>query len=82
MALSCETIFSICWFHELLWEPYIDRLLPFKHRVDYMGFQVDGGGNDGACSGTVVARTFLIRTKTEEDRDKLAAIVHECAPPF
>ncbi|KAL9678869.1 hypothetical protein QQ045_016720 [Rhodiola kirilowii] len=42
---------------------------------------VDEGGNDGASNGTAVARTFLIRTKTEEDRDKLAAIIQECAPP-
>ncbi|GFP97750.1 nuclear pore complex protein nup50, partial [Phtheirospermum japonicum] len=33
------------------------------------------GDND-----SVVARTFLMRTKTEEDRDKLAAAIQEYAP--
>uniref|UniRef100_A0A7N0U2U1 RanBD1 domain-containing protein n=1 Tax=Kalanchoe fedtschenkoi TaxID=63787 RepID=A0A7N0U2U1_KALFE len=42
---------------------------------------VDERGNDSASSGTAVARTFLIRTKTEEDRNKLAAVIQECAPP-
>ncbi|KAK4843008.1 hypothetical protein QYF36_002725 [Acer negundo] len=31
-------------------------------------------------NGSVVARTFLIRTKTEEDRDKLATAIQEYAP--
>ncbi|KAK3224704.1 hypothetical protein Dsin_004566 [Dipteronia sinensis] len=36
---------------------------------------------DGAGEiGSVVARTFLIRTKTEEDRDKLATAIQEYAP--
>ncbi|KAG8374847.1 hypothetical protein BUALT_Bualt10G0038200 [Buddleja alternifolia] len=35
---------------------------------------------DGDNNDTVVARTFLMRTKTEEDRDKLAAVIHEYAP--
>ncbi|KAJ0049669.1 hypothetical protein Pint_16036 [Pistacia integerrima] len=37
----------------------------------------DTGSND---NGTVVARTFLIRTKTEEDRNKLATAIQEYAP--
>ncbi|XP_051114706.1 uncharacterized protein LOC127240207 [Andrographis paniculata] len=40
-------------------------------------FHTSGDGDD---SNAVVARTFLIRTKTEEDRDKLAAIIQEYAP--
>ncbi|KAL0312667.1 UNVERIFIED_CONTAM: UDP-galactose/UDP-glucose transporter 4 [Sesamum radiatum] len=36
---------------------------------------VDGDNNDA-----VVARTFLMRTKTQEDRDKLAAVIQEYAP--
>ncbi|CAK9188631.1 unnamed protein product [Ilex paraguariensis] len=35
----------------------------------------DGGNNDA-----VVARTFLMRTKSEEDRNKLAAAIQEYAP--
>lgn len=35
---------------------------------------------DGDNSDAVIARTFLMRTKTEEDRDKLAAIIQEYAP--
>ncbi|KAK2994830.1 hypothetical protein RJ640_018812 [Escallonia rubra] len=35
----------------------------------------EGGNND-----TVVAQTFLIRTKSEEDRNKLAAAIQEYAP--
>ncbi|KZV45308.1 hypothetical protein F511_04046 [Dorcoceras hygrometricum] len=35
---------------------------------------------DGDNSDSVVARTFLIRTKTTEDRDKLAAVIQEYAP--
>ncbi|KAF7135390.1 hypothetical protein RHSIM_Rhsim08G0109800 [Rhododendron simsii] len=37
-------------------------------------------GNDGGNSNGVVARTFLIRTKTEEDRNKLAAVIQEYTP--
>lgn len=37
-------------------------------------------GNDGGNSNGVVARTFLIRTKTEEDRNKLAAAIQEYTP--
>ncbi|XP_028799207.1 uncharacterized protein LOC114754587 isoform X3 [Neltuma alba] len=37
---------------------------------------VDGGGGDES----VVARTFLIRLKTEEDRNKLASVIQEYAP--
>ncbi|XP_024043617.1 uncharacterized protein LOC18048921 isoform X2 [Citrus clementina] len=35
-----------------------------------------GGGNNGSAA----ARTFLIRTKTEEDRNKLATAIQEYAP--
>lgn len=35
---------------------------------------------DGDNSDNVVARTFLMRTKTTEDRDKLAAVIQEYAP--
>ncbi|XVF13216.1 hypothetical protein REPUB_Repub08aG0189100 [Reevesia pubescens] len=35
----------------------------------------DGGSNDNA-----VARTFLIRTRSEEDRNKLATVIQEYAP--
>ncbi|XP_057763742.1 uncharacterized protein LOC130985011 isoform X2 [Salvia miltiorrhiza] len=35
---------------------------------------------DGDNNDAVVARTFLMRTKTEEDRDKLAAAIQEYAP--
>lgn len=38
---------------------------------------------DDACdgnNGSAVARTFLIRTKTEEDRNKLATAIQEYAP--
>ncbi|XP_009628507.1 uncharacterized protein [Nicotiana tomentosiformis] len=35
---------------------------------------------DGDNDDAVVARTFLIRTKTGEDRDKLAAVIQEYAP--
>ncbi|MBA0796732.1 hypothetical protein Gohar_007475, partial [Gossypium harknessii] len=36
----------------------------------------DNGGNNG----NAVARTFLIRTKSEEDRNKLATVIQEYAP--
>ncbi|CAA0820533.1 Pleckstrin homology (PH) domain superfamily protein [Striga hermonthica] len=36
--------------------------------------------DDGDNNEKVVARTFLMRTKTEEDRDKLAAAIQDCAP--
>ncbi|MBA0554622.1 hypothetical protein Golob_013716, partial [Gossypium lobatum] len=36
----------------------------------------DSGGNNG----NAVARTFLIRTKSEEDRNKLATVIKESAP--
>ncbi|KAG2677399.1 hypothetical protein I3843_12G098300 [Carya illinoinensis] len=42
----------------------------------------DGGdGNNGSNNNNVVARTFLIRTKTEEDRNKLATAIQDYAPP-
>ncbi|XAR70346.1 hypothetical protein NMG60_11027170 [Bertholletia excelsa] len=37
-------------------------------------------GNGGSDNSSIVARTFLIRTKTEEDRNKLAAAIKEYAP--
>ncbi|KAK9276219.1 hypothetical protein L1049_005750 [Liquidambar formosana] len=40
----------------------------------------DDGGNDGGNNGSVVARTFLIRMKTEEDRNKLATAIQEYTP--
>ncbi|KAK6947712.1 Ran binding domain [Dillenia turbinata] len=41
----------------------------------------DMGGKEGSNNGgSVMARTFLIRTKTEEDRNKLAAAIKEYAP--
>lgn len=36
--------------------------------------------DNGSENSNVVARTFLIRTKSEEDRDKLAAAIKEYAP--
>ncbi|KAL7235689.1 hypothetical protein ACSBR1_019059 [Camellia fascicularis] len=38
-------------------------------------------GNNNIDSDSVVARTFLIRTKTEEDRNKLAAAIQQYVPP-
>ncbi|KAI9117953.1 hypothetical protein K1719_011095 [Acacia pycnantha] len=38
---------------------------------------VDGSGGDNE---SIVARTFLIRMKTEEDRNKLASVIQEHAP--
>lgn len=43
--------------------------------VFHLFLKADGDNNDA-----VVARTFLMRTKTEEDRDKLAAAIQEYAP--
>ncbi|KAF9689395.1 hypothetical protein SADUNF_Sadunf01G0087800 [Salix dunnii] len=37
-------------------------------------------GDDSGNSDSVVARTFLIRTKTQEDRNKLATAIQEYAP--
>ncbi|CAK7335437.1 unnamed protein product [Dovyalis caffra] len=37
-------------------------------------------GDDSGNSDSVVARTFLIRTKTEDDRNKLATAIQEYAP--
>ncbi|XWS38424.1 hypothetical protein CRYUN_Cryun19dG0130200 [Craigia yunnanensis] len=48
---------------------YKDSLVAIFHTSD------DGGNNDSA-----VARTFLIRTKSEEDRNRLATIIQEYAP--
>ncbi|CAL1375464.1 unnamed protein product [Linum trigynum] len=36
--------------------------------------------DDSGSDDSVVARTFLIRTKTEDDRDKLATVIREYAP--
>uniref|UniRef100_A0A5B6ZHX1 RanBD1 domain-containing protein n=1 Tax=Davidia involucrata TaxID=16924 RepID=A0A5B6ZHX1_DAVIN len=38
------------------------------------------GENDGGDNNNVVARTFLLRTKSEEERNKLAAAIQEYAP--
>ncbi|XP_038687089.1 uncharacterized protein LOC119986551 [Tripterygium wilfordii] len=46
-----------------------NSLVAIFHTLD------DNGGNDN-----VVARTFLIRTKTEEDTNKLATAIQEYAP--
>lgn len=40
----------------------------------------DGDGNGGGNTDNVVARTFLIRLKTEEDRNKLATAIQDYAP--
>ncbi|XP_022719910.1 uncharacterized protein LOC111277734 isoform X5 [Durio zibethinus] len=48
-----------------------NSLVAIFHTLD------DGGNSDNA-----VARTFLIRTKSEEDRNKLAAVIQEYAPAF
>ncbi|KAJ6712397.1 NUCLEAR PORE COMPLEX PROTEIN NUP50 [Salix purpurea] len=37
-------------------------------------------GDDSGNSDSVVARTFLIRTKTQEDRNNLATAIQEYAP--
>ncbi|GER50978.1 RanBP1 domain-containing protein [Striga asiatica] len=36
--------------------------------------------DDGDSNEKVVARPFLMRTKTKEDREKLAAAIQDCAP--
>ncbi|KAK8341999.1 hypothetical protein V6Z12_A08G202500 [Gossypium hirsutum] len=36
--------------------------------------------DDGGNNGNAVARTFLIRTKSKEDRNKLATVIQEYAP--
>ncbi|TYJ23496.1 hypothetical protein E1A91_A08G196600v1 [Gossypium mustelinum] len=36
--------------------------------------------HDGGNNGNAVARTFLIRTKSKEDRNKLATVIQEYAP--
>ncbi|KAA3468992.1 serine-rich adhesin for platelets isoform X1 [Gossypium australe] len=36
--------------------------------------------DDGGNNGNAVAHTFLIRTKSEEDRNKLATVIQEYAP--
>ncbi|XP_015901881.1 uncharacterized protein LOC107434886 isoform X2 [Ziziphus jujuba] len=40
----------------------------------------DGDGNEGENNDSAVARTFLIRLKSEEDRNKLATAIQEYAP--
>ncbi|EXC17777.1 Nuclear pore complex protein [Morus notabilis] len=40
----------------------------------------DGDGNGGGKNDNAVARTFLIRLKTEEDRNKLATAIQDYAP--
>ncbi|EPS64855.1 hypothetical protein M569_09924, partial [Genlisea aurea] len=49
-----------------------------KNSIVVILHTADGNENDGVV---VVARTYLIRTKNEEERDKLAAAIKECAPP-
>ncbi|KAI3792500.1 hypothetical protein L2E82_06382 [Cichorium intybus] len=48
-----------------------------KNSIVAIFHTVDDNGNDDS---KVVARTFLIRTKSQEDRDKLAAAIQEYAP--
>ena len=43
----------------------------------YLQENMDASGDNNE---SVVARTFLIRMKTEEDRDKLASVIQEHAP--
>ncbi|XP_038875849.1 uncharacterized protein LOC120068214 isoform X2 [Benincasa hispida] len=40
----------------------------------------EGDTNENGDKDTVVARTYLIRLKTEDDRNKLAEAIQECAP--
>ncbi|KAA0042801.1 hypothetical protein IC582_022318 [Cucumis melo] len=40
----------------------------------------EGDTNDNSDKDKVVARTYLIRLKTEDDRNKLATAIQECAP--
>ncbi|PON67612.1 Talin [Trema orientale] len=40
----------------------------------------EGDGKDSSNKDSVVARTFLIRLKTEEDRNKLATAIEDYAP--
>ncbi|CAI9288918.1 unnamed protein product [Lactuca saligna] len=49
-----------------------------KNSIVAIFHTVDDSGNDD--DSKVVARTFLIRTKSQEDRDKLAAVIQEYAP--
>ncbi|KAG6431793.1 hypothetical protein SASPL_109876 [Salvia splendens] len=46
--------------------------------VDMMTTKLETADDDN--NEAVIARTFLMRTKTEEDRDKLAAAIQEYAP--
>lgn len=48
-----------------------------KNSIVAIFHTADDNGNDNS---KVVARTFLIRTKSQEDRDKLAAAIQEYAP--
>ncbi|XP_052210615.1 uncharacterized protein LOC127813608 isoform X2 [Diospyros lotus] len=52
-----------------------------KNSIVAIFHTADDNVNDGGESNSVVARTFLIRTKNEEDRNKLAAVIQEYAPP-
>ncbi|XP_004143935.1 uncharacterized protein LOC101205107 [Cucumis sativus] len=40
----------------------------------------EGNTNDNSDKDKVVARTYLIRLKTEDDRNKLATAIQECTP--
>ncbi|XP_058085051.1 uncharacterized protein LOC131232670 isoform X2 [Magnolia sinica] len=40
----------------------------------------DAGGNEAGKDATAVARTYLLRTKTEEEMNKLAVAIKEYAP--
>ncbi|MBA0853049.1 hypothetical protein Goshw_012836, partial [Gossypium schwendimanii] len=56
---------------------YLDLFdIPFSNLGILFCSNQDSGGNNG----NAVARTFLIRTKSEEDRNKLATVIQEYAP--
>ncbi|TYI70371.1 hypothetical protein E1A91_D08G216700v1 [Gossypium mustelinum] len=52
------------------------KMIAQKNSVVAIFHTSDNGGNNG----NAVARTFLIRTKSEEDRNKLATVIQEYAP--
>ncbi|KAH9721728.1 RanBD1 domain-containing protein [Citrus sinensis] len=49
-------------------------------RFKNMETEIKGDDAGGGNNGSAAARTFLIRTKTEEDRNKLATAIQEYAP--
>lgn len=72
----------ICWSINIVsFSPFF-LLLNFRwlHSGKLLLVLQPDSGNDGGNSNGVVARTFLIRTKTEEDRNKLAAAIQEYTP--